>query len=103
MKLLKVGDKEYKLRLSSWAVYELELREKQSIVKLFQGAEDVSVIAPFVKVIHAALQEYQPEIDLKEAFKIYDELITVEKYNLKKLQDLVEDLLEQSGLNLGEE
>jgi len=97
---LNVQDKEYTLRLTSRALRDLETREKQSIIKLFTTIEDNSVIEPFIKIIHASLQKYHPEVKLDDVYDLYDDLVEFEEYDLNKLQELTERILATAGLNL---
>lgn len=101
MIIKKVKDKEYKLRLNLEQIYELELREQKSILKLFNDVETVSMIAPLVKILQAALLEYQPETTIKDAFAFYEGLVEAENFTIEKLGELIEELFEKSGLSLG--
>ena len=101
MKTLKVGEREYKIRLTAYQISELESREKKSIAKLFNESETISVIDPIVKIIHASLVDKQPEITLKETYDIYQDLVEKEKYDIDKFLVLIESILTTAGLTKG--
>lgn len=100
MLTLNVKDKEYTLRLTSRELRNLEKRENKSIIRIFTEMEDVSVINPFIKVIHAALQCHHPGTSLDDVYDLYDDLVEFEGYDLLKLQALTEEILATAGLKM---
>ncbi len=103
MLLLKVKDKEYTLRLTARHLRDLEYREKKSILSMFNKLEEISLIEPFIKIIHAALIKNHPELKLDDVYDLYDDLVEYENYNTDKLQKLVEDIMSTAGLTMGAE
>lgn len=101
-KVLKVGDKDYKLRLTSWQVRCLEEREQKGIIALLQEMETGgSLVQPIVKILHASLLDSHSDLKIREVYDIYDSLVNEQGYNIDKLGELVMEVLKQAGLFTG--
>ena len=92
---LPVGDKEYKLRLTSQACVGLEKKLKTSLFNALKKMDDMA-IETIVMLLHSAMQALEHGITLEKTYAIYDELVD----EGKKLEDIIEilfDILEVSG------
>lgn len=95
-----VGDKEYKLRLSTRAVIALEKKLGGNPLKIFtdlKSKQDVPTTESMMLVFHAALQAFHKEISLDMAYDIFDEWLNEEHYSAEFLAIIV-DLYKVSGL-----
>lgn len=95
---LKVNDKEYKLRLTSRAIRDLETAEKKSIIKVFTSMEEGSLLDPILKVLYYALKSNHPELKYDDVYTIYDDLVEYEGYTVDDTRDLIEKVLATAGL-----
>lgn len=72
---IKIGDKEYKLRLNTRNTILLEKSLGCNPLSIF-GNEDEPVlptVTAMVAILHAALQQYQHNITTNDAFDLFDE------------------------------
>jgi hypothetical protein len=90
---LKVGEKEYKLRLTAQSSVEVEKQLGKSVYDMVLGIapesmntsstkEDISIrgmsmplISNIVTILHGSLQRYQHSVTLDDTYDIYDEYI----------------------------
>lgn len=66
------GGKEYKLRLTTRNIIALEKSIGCNPLMLFGGGDRIPTITEMVAVLHSALQSYQHNIALNDAFDIFD-------------------------------
>jgi hypothetical protein len=73
---LEVGNKTYKLRISTRGIIQLEKQLGNNPLSIF-GADYSSVpsITSMVAVLHAALQQFNHSNTLNDAYDIFDEYI----------------------------
>ena len=72
----EVGNKTYKLRLSTRSMVLLEKQIACNPLHIFGANNDtVPTITVMVAVLHAALQQYQHGISLNDAYDIFDEYL----------------------------
>ena len=71
----EVGNKAYKLRLSTRNIVLLEKQLGCNPLSIFGTGETVPTITTMVAVLHAALQQYNHSISLNDAYDIFDEYL----------------------------
>lgn len=71
----EVGNKAYKLRLSTRTIVLLEKQLGCNPLSIFGTGETVPTITTMVAVLHAALQQYNHGISLNDAYDIFDEYL----------------------------
>ena len=99
-KIIKVKEKEYKFRLTSWQIRQLEEREETGIMFIMTKAEESGrILEPIIKIMHAALQYYQKDMSLEQTYELYDDLVEHEKWTMDEFGDLVKVILETAGLS----
>lgn len=93
---LKVGDKEYKLRLTAGEMVNLEKKIGGNVLEIFMSKDKIPSMEELLIVLHGALQKFHHNITLKDVYDIYDEYVD----NGNTFEDLIEviiDVLEVSG------
>ena len=91
--LLKVGEKEYRLRISTSAAIELEDSLNTSIV---EGLDRLSEIRVLAKYIYAATKQLGGIKSEAEALELIDEY-TMSGGKTEKLNEIILDTMENSG------
>lgn len=86
----KVGDKEYKLRLSAQIIIDLEKKLNNQLLNVLMNDNEMPSIEVLLLILHGALQKYHHGIDLKAAYAIYDEYVD----NGGTYTDLIKEILE---------
>lgn len=71
----EVGNNTYKLRLSTRNIVLLEKQLGCNPLNIFGNGDTVPTITVMVSVLHAALQQYNHNISLNDAYDIFDEYI----------------------------
>lgn len=66
------GGKEYKLRLNTRNIIELEKKLGCNPVSIFDGGDTVPTVTTMVSILHASLQQYNHGITFTDAFDIFD-------------------------------
>lgn len=66
------GGKEYKLRLNTRATVQLEKTLGSNPLAIFGNGDTIPTVTTMVNILHAALQPYHHNINLDEAFNIFD-------------------------------
>jgi hypothetical protein len=73
---LKIGEKEYKLRLSTMDAVELENKLGKNPLAVIQGAENnLPKLIDVIFMLHFCLQKYQHGIKLEDTYAIYDDFV----------------------------
>lgn len=67
-----VGNKEYKLRLNTRNIVELEKKIGCNPLGIFGKGDTIPTITTMVTVLHASLQQYNHGISFNDAFDIFD-------------------------------
>ena len=99
--ILKVQDKEYKIRLTSFQIKMLEQREKKGILGLLDDMAHGSLTEPIIKLLHASLLYYHKDLKIEEVYQIYDDLVEFEHYTMDEFNELVTDIMKSAGLSSG--
>ena len=71
----EAGNKQYKLRINTRNVVQLEKTLGCNPLAIFGDGETVPTITVMVSVLHAALQQYHHGIGINEAYDIFDEYL----------------------------
>jgi hypothetical protein len=66
------GGKEYKLRLNTRNTIQLEKQLGCNPLAIFGNGDTIPTITTLVSILHSALQEYQHNIGLQDAYNIFD-------------------------------
>lgn len=69
------GGKEYKLRLTTRSIVQLEKNIGCNPLMLFGNGEEIPTITNMVNVLYSSLQSLQNGITLNDAYDIYDAYI----------------------------
>ena len=69
------GGKEYKLRLTTRAIVQLEKQIGRNPSMIFGNGEEIPTITNMVNVLYFSLQSLQNGITLNDAYDIYDTYI----------------------------
>lgn len=86
----EAGNKAYKLRLNTRAMVDLEKKIGCNPLSIFSDADKLPTVSVMVTILHAALQQYQHNITISEAYDIFDAYIE----DGKTLTDFVWVILE---------
>ena len=69
------GGKEYKLRLTTSSIVQLEKQIGRNPLMIFGNGEEIPTITNMVNVLYFSLQSLQNGITLNDAYDIYDTYI----------------------------
>lgn len=69
------GSKEYKLRLTTRSIVQLEKQIGRNPLMIFGNGEEIPTITNMVNVLYFSLQSLQNGITLNDAYDIYDTYI----------------------------
>lgn len=69
------GEKDYKLRLNTRNVVALEKQLGTNPIGIFGGGDRVPTVTEMVTILHQSLQQYQHNINLNDAYDIFDSYI----------------------------
>lgn len=67
-----VGNKEYKLRLNTRNIVELEKKIGCNPLGIFGKGDTIPTITTMVTVLHCSLQQYNHSISFNDAYDIFD-------------------------------
>ena len=67
-----VGDKDYRLNLSTRSTVSLEKQLGCNPVAIFGSGDTIPTITTMVRILHASLQSYEHGITLEDAYDIFD-------------------------------
>lgn len=93
---LRAGDKEYKLRLATAEIVNIEKKINGNVLDIFMKEGAIPSIGELMMVLHGSLQKFHHDIKLVDTYGIYDEYID----DGKTFEDLIEvimDVFEVSG------
>lgn len=90
------GNKEYKLRLDTKNVVQLEKTIGCNPLGIFGNGETLPTITVLVAVLHASLQHFHHGISMTDAYAIFDEYL--EENDITKFIAVVVDIYRVSGL-----
>lgn len=99
---LRVGEKEYKLRISAKIAVDIERKIGKSLLAIFGegNLNELPGIETLITILHGALQTYEHGISLDDTYNIYDKYVEGEGSYAGMIQELVE-VLKISGFFKG--
>lgn len=86
----KVGDREYKLRLSTGEIVNIEKKIGGNILEIFMSRDKIPSMEELMMVLHGALQKFHHGITQQDVYDIYDEYVD----NGGTFEDLIEKIME---------
>lgn len=93
-----VGNKDYKLRLSTRNIVSLEKTLGCNPLAIFgSDGETIPTITVMVSILHASLQQYNHGISLNDAFDIFDEWLD-EGHSAIDFVNVILDIYKVSGI-----
>lgn len=92
----KVGDKEYKLRLSTNEIVNIEKKIGSNVLKIFMDKDNIPTMEQLMLVLHGALQKFHHNITLKDVYDIYDEYVD-NGGTFEGLIEIILDVFEVAG------
>lgn len=94
---LEVGGKVYKLRLNTRNTVLLEKQIGCNPLNIFGAKGDsIPTVTVMVAVLHAALQQYQHNITLNDAYDIFDSYLA--EHNTVEFLPVILDIYKASGI-----
>lgn len=69
------GNKDYKLRLNTRGVIQLEKVLGVNPLTIFGKGDTIPTITTMVAILHASLQQYQHSLKIDDAYNIFDDYI----------------------------
>ncbi|EJW14284.1 DUF6096 family protein [Paenibacillus alvei] len=99
---LRVGEKEYKLRVTAKIAVDIERKIGKPLLSIFGegNLNELPGIETLLIVLHGALQTYEHGISLEDVYCIYDKYVEGDGSYAGLLQELVE-VLKISGFFKG--
>lgn len=93
----EAGNKQYKLRINTRGVIQLEKVLGCNPLGIFGNGEDLPTVTTMVNVLHASLQQYQHGITLNDASDIFDDYIA-DGNNITDFVQVILRVYEVSGI-----
>ena len=90
----KIGDEEYKLRLTTFAAMQVEKQLGMGLTEAVNHLADTTVI---VVLLWGGLQAYNHGMNLRDVCDLYDKYIA-SGGNVEKIVDVLMELLAQVGI-----
>jgi hypothetical protein len=94
---LNVDNKIYKLRLTTRATVQLEKQLGCNPLSIFGNGETIPTVTTMVNILHAALQQYQHNVDMNEAYNIFDMWLE-DNHSMTDFIAVIIELYKASGL-----
>lgn len=93
------GGKDYKLRLNTRAVVDVEKRLNKNMLNIFTtlSTNQLPLTNDLMVLLHASMQQYQHSISLDDVYDIYDKYLE-EGNTLSDFYTVIFDLFKTSGL-----
>ena len=91
------GNEQYKLRLSTRAIVALEKQIGCNPLSIFGAGDTIPTITTMVAILHAALQQYQHNISLSDAYDIFDKWLA-DGHAMTDFIPVIIELYQVSGL-----
>ena len=93
-----VGDKNYRLRLTTRAIVTLEKQLGCNPLSIFGNGKEQTIppVTSMVQILHASLQAYEHGITLDKAFEIFDEYL--EEHSMTDFLPVILDIYRVSGI-----
>jgi hypothetical protein len=93
----EAGNKQYKLRLNTRSIIELEKRLGCNPLGIL-NENALPKIEQLVAVLHASLQQYQHNITMNDAYDIFDAYLEAEENDINKFLFVIIDIYQNAGL-----
>jgi hypothetical protein len=94
----KAGNKEYKLRLTTRSIVNLEKQLGCNPLMIFgPNGDQVPTISTMVVILHASLQAYEHGISMDKAYEIFDEYLE-DGNSTVKFTDVIFEIYKASGI-----
>lgn len=93
---LKVGDKEFKLRLTTGEMVNIEKKIGGNVLDIFMKENKIPTMSELLLVLHGSLQKFQHGITLPDTYNLYDEYVD-NGGTFENLIELIMDVFEVSG------
>lgn len=87
---LNIGDKSYKLRLNTRNTVSLEKAINNNPLGIFGAGDRIPTVTEMVHILHYSLQQYQHNLDINDAYEIFDSYIADGKTNIDFIKEIVE-------------
>lgn len=94
---LEIGDKSYRLRLSTRNIVLLEKQLGCNPLAIFGNGDTVPTITTMVAVLHASLQQYQHGITINDAYDIFDNYLA-EGHSAVDFIPVIMEIYKASGI-----
>lgn len=94
---LKINEKNYKLRLTTFQASELVKHTERNPLELLIEAGQTTNYIPLLKILHYAIRWQNPDIKFEEVCEIYDEMID-NGHSINELFALVREILRAAGI-----
>lgn len=91
------GNEQYKLRLSTRAIVALEKQIGCNPLSIFGAGDTIPTITTMVAILHAALQQYQHNISITDAYDIFDKWLA-DGHAMTDFIPVIIELYQVSGL-----
>lgn len=93
----EANGKQYKLRLNTRQVIVLEKQLGCNPLTIFGAGDTIPTVTVMVNILHCALQQYQHNITLNDAYDIFDEWL-VDGNTATDFLPIIIDIYKVSGL-----
>lgn len=93
----EAGNKQYKLRINTRSVIQLEKVLGCNPLGIFGDGETLPTVTMMVTVLHAALQQYHHGISMNDAFDIFDNYIE-DGNNVTDFVQVILEVYQVSGI-----
>lgn len=94
---LNVDNKIYKLRLTTFTTVQLEKKLNCNPLSIFGDGETIPTVTTMVYILHAALQQYHHNVDINEAYNIFDAWLE-DNHSMTDFIAVIIELYKVSGL-----
>ena len=91
------GNNTYKLRLSTRAVITLEKALECNPLSIFGDGDTIPTVTVMIKILHAAMQQYNHGITVEDAADIFDEYLA-DGHAMTDFLEVIVELYKASGL-----
>lgn len=91
------NNKEYKLRLTTRSLIELEKSLKQNPLTVFGDGKTLPEVTTLITIFHAALRANHPDIKLEDSYDIFDTWLE-EGNTITDFLNVIVDIYTASGL-----
>jgi hypothetical protein len=93
----KAGSKEYKLRLNTRQTVALEKQLGCNPLSIFGNGDTIPTLTTMVYILHAALQQYQSNITIENAYDVFDEYLA-DGHTMTDFLQVIVEVYKVSGI-----